>query len=171
MMRHSFTLLLLLFACCLAQAQEVLSFPLAYHEGKPTVRMILNGKPVALLLDTGSDLTILNEKIAPRMGFRTRPLPRGKGEVKGIGFGTTNLEVALGAQLEVAGRPLFTPILSTDLSQVDRGFSPYRKVPLAGIIGADLMQQYGLVIDYEAAQVQMQFDVPLEAETLMAREP
>ncbi len=120
---------------------------------KPVVHVMLNGKPVTFLLDTGSDLTLIDIAAAKSFGIQLRDLPGRSRQVEGIGSKTQRIQLATGVDLNMAGHQIFTSFAGIRLSGANAYFTTRGKTPLVGIIGADVMQAYGFVIDYEKNRV------------------
>lgn len=123
------------------------SFQLLDH--KPVVHVMLNGRPATFLLDTGSDLTLIDASVAKKFNFELHNLPGNRGKVSGIGGQTQKIQLATGVDMKLGGRKIFTTYVGTQLSASNTYFKTSGKAPLIGIIGADVMQMYGFVIDYE----------------------
>lgn len=125
------------------------SLPLDFLDQKPIVHANLNGHLVSFMIDTGSDLTVIDESAAKSFDIKLRQLPTNRNQVAGIGTQKQQIKLATSVKLQLAGHHIFTSFVSTKLAKVNSHFRTKGKAPLVGIIGADVMQQYGFVLDYE----------------------
>lgn len=135
----------------LDHASAEISFQLL--DQKPVIEVSLNGRPATFLLDTGSDLTIVDASAARSFGFKLHDVAGNRGKVAGIGGQKQNIQLATQVDLKVGGKSIFASFAGTRLSHMNAYFNTKGKKPLIGIIGADVMQLYGFVIDYESNKV------------------
>jgi hypothetical protein len=135
----------------LDHAYSELSFELLDH--KPVVEVTLNGRPATFMLDTGSDLTLVDASAARSFGFKLHDVAGNGGKVAGIGGQKQSIQLATQVDLKVGGKSIFASFAGTRLSHMNAYFHTKGKKPLIGIIGADAMQLYGFVIDYESNTV------------------
>ncbi|CAN5307951.1 hypothetical protein BH23BAC1_BH23BAC1_24190 [soil metagenome] len=122
-------------------------------ERKPIVEGTINGKVAYFLLDTGSDLTILNRKDSEKYNFKVVLREYGRQKVASFGgiqsdiLNTYNIDLKLGSQL------IDTEIHSYDLSPVIESLKIKTNIKISGIIGSNIMKKYGFMIDYTNAEV------------------
>lgn len=129
--------------------------PFQLLDQKPVVEVMLNGHPATFLLDTGSDLTIIDAAAARKFEFKLHKLPDNRGQISGIGGSTQRIKIATQVDMKLGGLKIYTNYVGTELSHINSYFQLSGKAPLIGIIGADVMQLYGFVIDYEENRILM----------------
>ncbi|MEO1050614.1 MAG: aspartyl protease family protein [Bacteroidota bacterium] len=115
---------------------------------KPIVMGELNGKKAYFLLDTGSDITILNARYQDHYEFKSNmPYYRA---VKVTGLGSTEQSVAYAFKinLKLGSKGIRTHYYAYDLSKVMASLERKSGIEIAGIIGSDVMRSYGFQIDY-----------------------
>jgi len=120
---------------------------------KPIVEATLNGKKAYFLLDTGSDITILNKNDTQQYGFHTLVREGEKHEAVGIGGKTSTLTSAYDVYLELGSTRIITAYLTYDMSDIVKNISKSSGIEITGIIGSDVMKRYGIVIDYKNKKV------------------
>lgn len=129
--------------------------PFELIDQKPVVKVMVNGQPATFLLDTGSDLTLLDAGMARKFKFNLHKLPAHQSKIAGIGGSSQRIKIATNVDMQLGGKKIFTNYVGTDLSSQNAYFNTSGKAPLIGIIGADVMQQYGFILDYEENRIIM----------------
>jgi predicted aspartyl protease len=131
--------------------RTVLSFERSPHFGAILVSVQVNGKPAVLILDTGSNTTILSPEIC---GLDTHRLPRAEAPRKGTGFvgdgrwGQATLTI--GTVVWKNKR-----VLVADTKDLSR--AAQRKID--GILGQDILDDFKYVeINLEAKQLTLGSD-------------
>lgn len=128
-----------------------------YFDSKPIVAAELNGKVAYFLLDTGAGVSILNRRDQKEYAFRTSQAGH-RTSLYGFGGGSTVVQNAYLTRLTIGGHSLSHQWAATDLDALFRRMERHTQVKINGIIGADLMQAYGFVIDFSNRQVWMKGD-------------
>ena len=127
--------------------EKAVSVPALWYRGLCLIPVSINGgEPHPFLLDTGAPYSLLDRERAARIGVRVNS---GKyGNVHGVGFsGAFTSSVAESIVMQVGGRSFARRlILVTDIPQ-------RFPVPLYGIIGRDLLNEFKLVFDGPGARV------------------
>lgn len=119
----------------------------ARYKGKPIIRMMLNGEKTWVLLDTGSDVTVLDTRMEDKYGFHV--LTSSDASLKVPGFGSTGnqLSPASHVNIEFGGVRLRGPVFAFDLTSVARSIHQRTGKRISAIIGTRMMSAYGFVID------------------------
>ncbi|MEQ9231247.1 MAG: aspartyl protease family protein [Cyclobacteriaceae bacterium] len=119
----------------------------ARYRGKPIIQMTINEKTAWVLLDTGSDITVLNSDHKEEFGFYT--FVRHDDNLIVPGFGSTNnkLERAHHVKVFFGATRLHGSFLAFDISHVSNSIKSRTGKEISAIIGTDLMRKYGFVID------------------------
>lgn len=117
----------------------------ASYKHKPIVEMTINNKKTWVLLDTGSDITILDIKSRKYLGFST--IQNGSRSVQGLGSSNNRLYRVKNVRLQFGETPLYCPMYAFDLTNVAESIEARTGKRITAIIGTTLMQSYGFVID------------------------
>jgi hypothetical protein len=117
----------------------------------PVVEGKINGKRAYFIVDTGASISILNETEASRFGFKFFT-PQDI-EVHGLSGQAeineaTHCEVEFGS-LKIRGLKFHTK----KLNEVVRAIHENEAVEIAGIIGANVIDFYGVTIDYRNRKI------------------
>ncbi len=111
----------------------------------------LDGRPVAVLIDTGAASTLVSLALARELGLALVKLP-----ITGGGAGGTNLEIfhAPNAQLtlgDVVLRP--RALMAMDLAHVNQALAMKGESPVEAILGVDVFDTQAAVIDYGSSSL------------------
>jgi predicted aspartyl protease len=132
-------LLLLLLSACAGQSGEcqleaLATLPVRLEGRVPVVTAEINGRPATLVIDTGSDATLLNEQAAQRLGVV------GGGAVRDVRGAGGAASVRQGRIDSLALGPIRLQALRALLTQAP---GP----PYDGILGLDVLNAYELDLD------------------------
>lgn len=119
----------------------------ARYKGKPIIRMMLNGEKTWVLLDTGSDVTVLDTKMKDKYGFHVLTSSDANLKVPGFGSSGNQLSPASHVNFEFGGVRLRGPVFAFDLTTVARSIQQRTGKRISAIIGTRMMSTYGFVID------------------------
>ncbi len=127
----------------------------ARYKHKPIIEMTLNNKKTWVLLDTGTDISILNIKSKDKYGFSTFL----KNELKVPGFGSDNnqLHRATNAHLKFGNKQLKNPMFAFDITNIVESIQARTGKRITAIIGTNMMRAYGFVIDMGNGTVVMRY--------------
>ncbi len=136
--------------------RESVTFPIHSIHPKPIVKATLNGKTAYFLLDTGSDINIVNSLEVEKYGFAVHKVNYSNREsiatVNGI---ERDFSHAYNIHLIIGGRHISCGFVSMDISSVLKSVRKKTGISIAGIIGSDTMKSYHFVIDYENEVIAM----------------
>ena len=138
----------LLFFHFTALAQQPKVVEIVNLKSKPIVKGILNGKMAYFLLDTGSDLTIMDTRSARKYGYK---IIQGRSRammIEGLGGSYKDFKRATGLKLFMDESLIYTHFFAFDLSNIVNSLQTNSGMKIAGIIGSDVMRKYNFKIDY-----------------------
>ena len=150
---------LVLLSSVFGQTKETEVLPIIKMHPKPIVELMLNGQKSSFLVDTGSDITILNLKDAKKYDFKT-VLREGRHQVTGMGGGSSSMSETWDVILGTKGRRFLSSFLSYDLSTIVRSIRNKTGLTISGILGADVMKKYGFIIDFAGRQITIPQQLP-----------
>ena len=151
-MKRLFTLLIT--SIFLAASQNVNYTDYEYIEivdlkSKPIIKGHLNGKKAYFLLDTGSDLSFLNSQDEKNYAFKIDRKAKNHIQFAGISgnmYGVKKVEMA---KLRLGTQMILARYMSYDMQNIVDSFEKRTGKKISGIIGSDIMKNYGFKIDYE----------------------
>ena len=125
---------------------------------QPIVKGKMNGKPAYFLLDTGSDITLLNTGDAKKYGYsyRNRSDLRGY-RLSGLGKSTKEVLGIYNVDLQLGSQKIKDTFIAYDLSNIiySLSLSAGTSIKINGIIGSRVLKRHGFVIDYDLNEVKM----------------
>ncbi len=128
-----------------------------HYRSKPIVKMTLNGKQIWALLDTGTDVTLLDINAKEDYGFKTYVRPDAKFVIPGVGANNYyQLHQVRSAKLEYSDTHLNRKVYAYNLSNVVTSIRERTGKKVSAIIGSDMMCAYGFVIDLGNKTVALQ---------------
>ncbi|MBK6266620.1 retropepsin-like domain-containing protein [Marivirga sp. S37H4] len=127
-------------------AQDYISTETEFDK-RPIVKMNLNGENVWVLLDTGSEYTILNMDSQDKYQYKTYPLSQARYQVQGVGKQLMQMYTVRKAVITFNEIQLKGIILAYDLSNVANSIKQRTGKTIAGIVGLEMMRAHGFVID------------------------
>ncbi len=146
MRKIAITILAFALSSAVVYAQENFYEQTKYSH-KPIVKMKLNGKKVWVLLDTGSDYTILNVNNQQKHGYDIYLLDEAKYKVQAIGKELMRMHTVRNANFEFHETQLKGPVLAYDLSNVVASIRQRTGKEITAIVGIDMMRRHDFVID------------------------
>jgi len=112
----------------------------------PIIEVQLNGKTAYFILDSGSDISLVNNKELTKYAFSLKK--RATKDLKGISGERKAIYEILDLHFQAAGQLLETTFYAADLSPLVGSLLKSTQIRVSGIIGMDLMKAYGFEIDY-----------------------
>ncbi len=123
---------------------------------QPIVKGTMNGKKAYFLLDTGSDVTLLNTGDAKRYGFSYLPHRGLRGyQLSGLGKSTKEVLSTYNVDLRLGSQKIKATFIAYDLSNIIQSLGAGTAVKINGIIGSRALKRHGFVIDYDRKEVKM----------------
>ena len=128
------------------QAQDKETIAVKYY-GKPIVKIVLNGVNTWMLLDTGSDLTIIDSSTKDRYNFQSYASDDSRLSVPGFGSKNNQLESTSNTAIEFGHQELEGTVYAFDLSTISQSIHRRTGKRIAGIIGTSMMRKHGFILD------------------------
>lgn len=117
----------------------------------PVIEGKINGKRAFFIVDTGASCSLLNEQAAHRYGFQYRS--RSDEQVVGLN-GQAKINLAFNYDVQLGTVNLKQAIFRTrHLAELATIIRANDHIDVAGIIGADILKRYGMVIDFNSNTV------------------
>jgi len=136
--------------------RESVTFPIHSIHPKPIVKVALNGRTAYFLLDTGSDINIVNSPDAEKYGFAIHKIEySNRGSIATVNGIERDFGHAYNIHLIIGGKHIPCGFVSMDITSVIRSVRKKTGVSIAGIIGSDTMKSYHFIIDYENEVIAM----------------
>jgi hypothetical protein len=120
--------------------------PIVHFDKQPIVKGSLNGREVYFMIDSGSELSLLNAAEAKGFGFRISSSPAKSRNLSGLAgegdrpYHLSQYEIRLGSQV------LQGTFYAYPLEHLFSGKKDFKPV---GIIGSKLLKAYGCSIDFK----------------------
>ena len=141
----------LLYAALFAHAQiEVLKMKAG--NGKIIVKAELNGKKDFFLIDTGSDVSIINNNELKKHDLEAKKIYRG-GQAVGFDGSKQQLERVANASLIIGESLYYDEFYSMDISTLVDRIEEKTGIEVTGILGADVLKSFNCMIDYQNREI------------------
>jgi hypothetical protein len=113
------------------------------------IKIVVNGKSANMILDTGASRTVFDEE---RIAHFVEVGDVEEHDRLSTGLGTNSMEskqVTLG-ELHIGGLKIIDYNAAVlDLTHVNQSYERLKIEPIDGVLGSDILFDYGAVIDYE----------------------
>jgi predicted aspartyl protease len=114
----------------------------------PIVYAKLNDKIAWFIVDTGASATFLNSAYAERYELARRINVNKQRQLSGIG-GNVLFETSV-CKIQICHLTIRHPVLhSSQMNKLFDHILENEKIPIAGIIGSDILQQYGMNVNFD----------------------
>lgn len=153
--RISLLLILAAFISNFGYAQKAINLQKVHYKNKPIVEMTLNNKKTWVLLDTGTDISILNINDKDEYGFSTFLNNDAKYKVPGFGSENNHVHQVSNARLQFGNTQLKRKVYAFDISNITNSIKTRTGRHVTAIIGTNMMSAYGFVIDMGTKTVVM----------------
>lgn len=131
----------------------------ANYKHKPIIEMTINNQKTWVLLDTGSDITIVNIDSKDKYGFTTYVNDESRYQVPGFGSEKNQLHQVRNCDLKFGDTHLKRKVYAFDISNITNSIKVRTGKNVTAIIGSDMMRDYGFVIDLGNKSVEMKSKV------------
>ncbi len=136
--------------------KETVTYPLYSIHPKPIVKATLNGKTAYFLLDTGSDLNIVNSAGAGKYNFDVHKVKYvNRGSISTVNGIERDFGHAYAIRMTIGDTPISCGFVSLDIGSIVKSVRKTTGISIAGIIGSDTMKAYHFIIDYEKEVIAM----------------
>ncbi|MEN7546962.1 retropepsin-like aspartic protease [Rapidithrix thailandica] len=141
----------------IAFAQEVIK--IITLKNQPIVIGKLNGKKAYFLIDTGSDVTLLNLKDANKFRFKFRKIDLQGYKLSALGSEhQQEIWMAYNVAIHLGNKKMKGYFKVFDLSRIASSIRRDSGIKINGIIGSDVMKKHKFLIDYEAKEISIKRD-------------
>jgi hypothetical protein len=114
----------------------------------------LSGHPVAVLIDTGAASTVVSLSLARQLRLTLTKLEMKGGGAGGAGGAHLDIFQLADATLSLGDvRPRARALLAMDLAHVNQSLTLKGEAPVDVILGADVFEAQGAVIDYGSSSL------------------
>lgn len=108
----------------------------------PIIDVIVNGKRMVMLIDTGADVNIIDSQVAKRCGAVVVPTLN-----YGVGAGSNfDLHDVRNLTCSVKNRPV-TVFIATQITEAFKPIEHNTGIKIAGILGTPAIKELGMIID------------------------
>lgn len=107
------------------------------------------------LIDSGSDITVLNSSDADNFGFIASDHKNSTNRLKSIDNEVIKLLHARNVELKLGKTIIRKKFYAMNLDKLAASIKKDTDIIINGIIGSDLMRMYGFKIDYVHKQIQL----------------
>lgn len=149
------SLLLSLLLCSLFTFGQDVEHIKMVSYNKPIVKVELNGKKAYFLLDTGSDISIINSKDLKKYDLEEMKVYTEGARAISFNGNISSVMKVKSALVSLADNFDHTSFFSMDLSSLSDVIESKTSVRISGILGADLLLKYHCIIDYSQRQITM----------------
>lgn len=141
------------FCCCTAPSKLDTKYVTFRTIKKiPVIEGKINGKRALFIVDTGASVSILNESLSKRFGFKYVSTPSSQ-RVLGLG-GDAAVRLAFNCDVEFGDiRVSGIRFHSQPLGEVVKAIREHEQIEIAGIIGGNIIQRYGITINYRNSTI------------------
>ena len=137
----------------LLHAQHAEHVRIVSLKNKPIVQAKINGKKAYFLIDTGSDISIINASQLERFELTDQKIYHNSRTALGFNGGKAEIKRVKGAQLALTEYATHEMFYSLNLDCLVNSIKRKTNLRIVGIIGADVLIKYHCVIDYEKQQL------------------
>lgn len=127
----------------------------ANYKHKPIIEMTINNQKTWVLLDTGTDITIININSKDKFGFTSYINNESRYQVPGFGSEKNQLHQVRNCDLKFGDTHLKRMVYAFDISNITNSIKIRTGKNVTAIIGYNMMSKYGFVIDMENNTVVM----------------
>ena len=128
--------------------QEVASLKIKSLRSKPIIQAEINGKKGYFLVDTGSDISIINSTQLKRYRLQQTKIYDTRKKVIGFNGNTSQIMKVKNANMVFTGNFDHQNFYSINLDNLANSMEVKTALRIDGIIGADVLLKYNCIIDY-----------------------
>lgn len=158
----------LLMSVSLQAADPWKSIAIVSMANKPIIRAELNGEEAFFLVDTGSELSILDTQVSSDYHFAVRELPD-MWAIHSISFNghTRRMQGVDVVKLSFGETRIKTRWYGSEMTELVRSIRKKTGINIVGIIGSDIMKKYGFQIDFSEQVIR--FREPMKAQVVKSK--
>ena len=133
--------------------QEQVHIKMRSFRSKPIIQAELNGKKGYFLVDTGSDISIINTGEIKRYKLEERKIYTEGRRVIGFNGATAHVMRVLNANMILGNELDYNKFYSINIEGVARSIEAKTNIRIIGIVGADILLKYNCIIDYNQREL------------------
>lgn len=132
-----------------AQQSDIKYIEIVHMDRKPIVAAKVNGKKTYLIVDTGSDISILNIESSEYFGFVPTINSDVTYRLEGLNGDKKQLSWAKKLSVTLGDSEIKTRFYTMDLSRLMSSVRNKTHITVQGIIGSDIMKKYDFRVDFK----------------------
>lgn len=141
-------------------AQNVIHLEMKSLKYKPIIEATINGAKAYFIVDTGSDISILDKSILK--AFNVQEIRLSNQNKKAMGFNGAVVDIARvkNAQVNLGDCFVHNTFYTLNLKSLVDSIERKTDVNISGILGADLLIKYNCIIDYDQKKLTFSCNPP-----------
>jgi hypothetical protein len=134
-------------------SQTILEVPMKSFRSKPIIQVELNGKKSYFLVDSGSDISVVNTTALKHYGLFEVPVYQDGAMAIGFSGNTTQMSRIRNAELNFGDGLIHRDFMGYEMDPLVNSIEAKTGLRIAGIIGADVLVRFHCVIDYSRRSI------------------
>ncbi len=119
------------------------------------LKIYVNGKSVKLILDTGASSTVFDKERITKL-ITVKQVNKNKNAIRGIGKKTMDLHTTVFSKIKIGDLIIKNyKAAMIDLSHVNTAYSKIGVPTIDGVLGNDILYNYGAVINYKKGTLKL----------------
>lgn len=135
------------------QASEIEFIEFVHLDRKPIVAARVNGIETYLMVDTGSDISVLNQNVSDEFGFVPSVNNEVSYHIEGLNGEKKSISWAKKVKVSLGSSEIRARFYSMDLSNLVNSVKKKTHITIQGIIGSDIMKKYDFRVDYRNKKI------------------
>ena len=144
----------MILACFISAGQQVVNIKMK-SSSKPIILTEINGKKAYFLVDTGSDISVINSSLLKKYDLEEEKIYNNSRRAIGFDGGQSQVMKVKNANVIISEFFTHESFYSMDLDKIATSIEAKTNIRIAGILGADVLLKYNCTIDYNQRQLTM----------------
>lgn len=149
------TYLLIMIACTNAWSQTIEYIPIKSPSNKLIIQAEINGKKSYFLVDTGSDISVINSSKLKRLKLCDEKIYDKNHMAIDANGNQTELKKVKNIKVNFTANFYYDEFYSFNIDKISESIEHKSNYRIDGIIGADVLNKYNCTIDYNTNQLSM----------------